>query len=729
MFLLRIVQKFIKISLKVASTYYLSVTFCVINMHNSRHLLLAVYLNEGASMSSTHQKNPNRQQGSKMALCHSSIHRENSHHEPCKLVSMARCALLLGSTSLMLAGCQTSPSTSSSTAVSNKMIDFNIADSAQNQAQGRALNASLTADSERYEQLFDQDKYPNTENQAKAHLLTAIRQHLTSEHVAVARANYQAVPFIHPDSIDAGSSSLLRTIIETYMYQSELENDYSENGYDENSYDENGYDENSYDESRDDYTDADEVVVEERASEAAESAAVDRVLEEAGENEELTYSGDDDSYNDNYDNEEDSGTDYERGGRFSGLKPKNLLQNYEAMQMAKQQSKTISEAPTSSTGLIGNILTMFRRTPEQIAASNAYQYKHLTFNSVSHYQPQKRQLQSVYSYDYLTPTIGSSVQIPLAFDFNNSKIKVDPSAIMPIVALVSPENTPLPNEMASHTVSFGLPDSITSQLPPAVLYDAAVAAIQNSMAELAPEHFSAVDIGQDRFAKDVGASRAVKVYFGSQQSGEMIGKILKYMTQSLQAYVDAHPEKYPDGAPLKALLDKAALYNKGYQSTDVGALLQLIEAIGPVSFNQINYYYLDSSDRLLAKQQRINIGGDLLGSNTSVLNQVRYDKASFDKHALTPLLAESFGENAKPAIDGNAWIAAERQREDRLQTARYARYDYSDDGSDEAYPHDYDDSEANYGNADNDENSENDDSHEDYRLTEADDADNSIKAW
>ena len=687
---------------------------------------MAVYLNKGASMSSTYQKNPNRQHCSKIALHHSSTHNESSHsHKPYKMVSIARCALLLGSTSLILAGCQSNPSDLSSTAVSNKMIDFNIADTAQNQAQGRALNASLTADSEHYEQLFNQDKYPNTENQAKAHLLTAIRQHLTSEHVAVAQANYQAVPFIHPDSIDAGSSSLLKTIIETYVYQSGLESDYSENSYDENDYDEGSYD----------YTDADtadEVVIDEEnvsnampedsseEYEAAESAAIARVLEEAGENDESTYSGDDDSYNDNYDNEEDIGTDYERGGRFSGLKAKNLLQNYEAMQMAKQQPKTTSEEPTSSTGLIGNIFTMFHRTPEQIAASNAYQYKHLTFNSVSHYQPQKRQLQSVYSYDYLTPTIGSSIQIPLAFDFNNSKIKIDPSAIMPIVAIVNPENTPLPNQMVSHTVSFGLPESITSQLPPAVLYDAAISAIQNSMAELAPEHFSAVDIGQDRFAKEVGASRAVKVYFGSQQSGEMIGKVLKYMTQSLQQYVDTHPEKYPDGAPLKAALDKAALYNKGYQSADVGALLQLIEAIGPITFNQINYYYLDSSDRLLAKQQRMNIGGDLLGSTTTVLNQVRYDKASFDKHALTPLLAESFGANAKPAIDGNAWMTAQRQQEDRLQAARYARYDYSDNRADDDYPRDYENSEDSY----------NDDSNEDYSITQTDDeTDNNIKAW
>ena len=617
------------------------------------------------------------------------LYHKNSHYYlPSKLSSIVRSALLLGSTSLLLAGCQSSPTGASSTAASSNMLDFSVVDAAQNQAQGRAFNDSLTAKSAHYDQLFDQDKYPNTENQAKAHLLAAIRQHLATEHVAVAQANYHAAPFIYPDSIDAGASSLLKTILETYAYQSGTDSDYDESNYDESGYDESGYDESNYDLSSYDDTDvdhADEVVIVEESmskSEMDESVreveAVATVLNEAGVNDESAYSDED-----NYDDEEYSDNSYSRRSRIlsgmSGLKSKGLLKNYEAMQMAKQQPKTVDDATEQAPeAAVGQLLNMFHRTPEQIAATNAYQYKYLTFSSVSHYQPKTRQLQSVYSYDYLTPTIGSSVQIPLAFDFTNSRITVDPSAILPIVAIVNPENTPLPSQMASHTVSFGLPASITAQLPPAVLYDAAVAAIQSSMAELAPEYFSAVDIRQDRFAKEVGASRAVKVYFGSQQSGEMIGKILKYMTQSLQTHVDTHPDKYPDGAVLKAALAKAALYNKGYQSADVGSLLQLIEAIGPLSFNQTNYYYLDSSDRLLAKQQRMNIGGDLLGSTTTVLNQIRYDKASFNNHVLTPLLAESFGANAKPAIDGDAWIAEQRLKKDRLQTARYARYDYSD---------------------------------------------------
>lgn len=639
-------------------------------------------------MSSNHTNNHHRQRYSEMTSHNSSINNNDHVYQTGKLTSII---LLASSTSLALLGCQSSPAVSSP-AVSKSMMDFSTADSVQSQAQGRAFNASLTAKSERYQQLFDQEKYPNTDNQAKSHLLAAIRQHLATEHVAVAQANYQTVPFIDPDSIDAGSSSLLRTIIEAYAYEPEdLDSDSLDSDYLDSAYSESGS--NANDDSDDDSELAeagDAIAVDEAVivEDSAYGSAAESDYEQEG------YTADNyDEYG--YDTEDYDDSDYNdrNGGILSGvsnLKPKTLLKNYEAMQMAKPQSEAVAQEsqPASSTGIIGQMLSMFHRTPEQIAASNAYQYQNLTFNSVSQYKPKQRQLQSVYSYDYVTPTISSSVQIPLAFDFNNSSITVDPSAIMPIVALVNPENTPLPNQMTSHTVSFGLPESITAQLPPAVLYDAAISAIQSSMAELASEHFSAVDIRHDAFAKEVGASRAVKVYFGSQQSGEMIGKTLKYMTKSLQDYVDANPQKYPDGAMLKTTLAKVQLYNKGYQSADVGSLLQLIEAIGPISFNQINYYYLDSSDRLLAKQQRVNIGGDLMGSTTTMLNQVRYDKSSFNNHALTPLLTESFGTNAKAAIDGNAWMAEQRHQKDRLQAARYARYDYQDGSLENDYSSD-----------------------------------------
>ncbi len=651
--------------------------------------------------------------------------------------SLLPLAIMLGGAVIALSGCQSNSAMTNTAHSANHtaaLIDFSVADSKSMQAQGQAFTQSLESSEQRYQQLFDQESHPNSDSQAKRHLISAIRQHLASEHVAVAKANYNAVPFINADSIDAGSTGLLRTILEVYAYREDKARDqdnfdpsqeeldaatavlddeynydsadearlaadfvvtYSKDGYDydQEGYDRDGYDENSFDRNGYDYDGFNE------------SGYNGEGYDYYGYDENGEYlDSDNDNYNDDYDDESSGNTIRERLVN----NPKALLADFEAMQTAKQ----VNSNPTKSTmspfggarsGAISLILGMLHKTPEQVAAANAYQYKYLTFNSVSQYLPKQRQFNSVYSYDYVAPTISSSVQLPIAFDFNNSKMTLDPAAIMPIVALANPENTPL--QMTSHTVDFGLPETITSQLPPAVLYDAAINAMQASMAELAPEYFSAVDIREDSFAKQVGASRAVKVYFGSKQTGEIVGKMLKYMSQSLQQYVDANPSQYPEGALLKTAIDKIQLYNKGYQSADIGALLQLVEAVVPISFNQVNYYYLDSSDQLLAKQQRISFGGDLMGSNTTVVNEIRYDRRSFDNSKLTPLLTQAFGANALPAMDGNAWLAEQRLQTDRLDQARYARYDYdNDDDNDNAYDYDsaYDsayDSEADTDNA------------------------------
>jgi len=631
-----------------------------------------------------------------------------------KWLSRASYTLLLASSAVVMAGCQSNKTLDSSANSSAALIDFSVTDPATMQAQGKAFNQSLQAQDERYQQLFDQARFPNSDSQAKRHLLSAIRQHLATEHVAVAQANYNAVPFIDAESIDAGSTGLLRTILEVYAYREEQEsNDDETDSYDysdsqqeadtvwiEDAEDpDKQYADYVEQEAQTSLNDYDDVVVYESEA-ATEDTRVAADFKVAYEVDGIEYDRDGydiDGYDENgYDREgydyygdrtedykEDSGNTSFRE-RITDNNPKDWLTDFEAMQEAKQIEKDNSNNPgvdpaqPSTPGAISMVLSMLHKTPEQVAAANAYQYKYLTFNSVSQYLPKQRQFKTVYSYDYTAPTISSSVQLPLAFDFNTSKITIDPAAIMPIVALANPEDTP--TQMTAHTVDFGLPEAITSQLPTAVIYDAAINAMQASMAELAPEHFSAVDIREDNFAKQVDAARAIKVNFGSKQTGEIVGKMLKYMSQSLQQYVDANPTQYPDDAMLKKAIDKIQVYNKGYQSADVGALLQLVEAIVPISFNQVNYYYLDSSDKLLAKQQRINIGGDLMGSNTTVLNQIRYDRSSFESSKLTPLLNQTFGADTPPAIDGNAWLAEQRQRKDRLEQARYARYDYDYDG-------------------------------------------------
>ena len=635
-------------------------------------------------------------------------------------IKLAIYAFTAASATVTLMGCQTTADLSSQSNLFTTGIDFSVADTQKNQTQGKVFNTKLDKNAERYQRLFDQTKNPNPEVQAKARLLSAIRQHLATEHVSVSQANYHSVPYIKADSIDAGSSSFFRTLLELYLYNSTADEDinddenlaaadeaaveedidsdneendieysdkvysgdsaaeavaaavaartveeerrYDEYGYDQNGYDEEGYDQNGYDEYGYD-------------SEGYDEYGHDKYGYD-------TEGYDENGYNEYGNQRDDSAYESDAGGLLSNLsriKSKDWLRNYEDMQASKTANGTQDEnAVRAYPGLMTNLINMFIRTPEQVQAMNAYHYQYLTLNSVSHYKPKQKQLQSVYSYDYVAPTIHSSIQLPLALDFDKGAATIDPSALMPILALGIPEHTPLPAQMTAHTVNFGLPEAVTSiaQIPSGVIYDAVIDAVQNSMAELQPEYFSAVDIRDDEFAKEVGADRAVKVYFGSRQSGEMIGKIFKNISRSLQKHIDQNPQDYPDDNVLKAAIAKIELYNKGYQSADVGGLLQLIEAVSPISFNHLNYYYLDGSDHLLAKQQRTNIGSDFFGSQNTVLNQTRYDSASFNKHPLAPLLAQSFGAKAPVAIDGNAWLATQRQQKEKLEKARYARYDY-----------------------------------------------------
>ncbi len=665
-------------------------------------------------MSSLHHNKP------PSALTQPAFYPRTSH-------AMTRYALIMSSIAIapLMLGCQSSAMRPALNPAP-MMIDFNTTDTAQQQAQAQAFSAALAADAQDYQQQFDQSAFPNSENQAKQHLLTAIRKHLATDQVAVARARYKVTPFINADSIDADASGLLRTVLELYAYRSAKQHEDSNDDGDYNDYNDSDSDSDSeYDNENEDTTndaatiegtfDATQYDAEGYNKYDYDREGYDRDgynqygydeygydvegYDEQGYDREHYDRENNDHENDDreYQGNETNGV-LSRIASLKALNSKSIASNYEAMQAAKQASAAqTATAPSTMTGVLGQLLGTIHRTPEQVNASNLYQYQYLTVNSVSRYQPKSRQFQSVYSYDYVAPTLTTSVQIPLALDFDNSRITLDPSAIMPIMAVVSPENVPLPEQMTAHTVDFGLPETLTDQIPSAVIYDAAIAAVQASMGEIAPEYFSAIDISHDRFAQQVGATRAVKVYFGAQQNGEMVGRMLKYMSQSFQAHIDANPDQYPDGTRLKALIDKIQLYNKGYQSADVGALLQLIEAIAPISFNQVNYYYLDNTDRLLAKEQRLNVGGDFMGTQMTMMNQVRYDSNHFNQHALTPLLTQSFGANAAPAMDGNAWIKAQRLQKSRLEDARSVRYNYIDtsyDYDNDNYDYNSDDEEV-----------------------------------
>jgi len=335
-----------------------------------------------------------------------------------KWLSRASYTLLLASSAVVMARCQSNNALDSSANSSAALIDFSVTDPATMQAQGKAFNQSLQAHDERYEQLFDQTRFPNSDSKAKRHLLSAIQQHLATEHVAVAQANYNAVPFIDADSIDAGSTGLLRTILEVYAYREEQDNNDDET----DSYDYNGSqqeadtvwieDAEDPDKQYADYVEQevqislnnyDDVVVyeSEAATEETRIAADFKVAYEVDGIEYDRDGYDIDGYDeygydrsgyDYYGNraedyKEDSGNTSFRE-RITDNNPKDWLADFEAMQAAKQIEKdnlsnpAVDPAKPFTPGAISMVLSMLHKTPEQVAAANAYQYKYLTFNSV-----------------------------------------------------------------------------------------------------------------------------------------------------------------------------------------------------------------------------------------------------------------------------------------------------------------------------------------------------------
>lgn len=523
---------------------------------------------------------------------------------------------------VLMTGCQSTPT--AATPQNRPSIDFSRIDNANTSAQSRAFHEVMPNNTAEYQALFAQSGAVNSEKQAKLRLVAAMSQHLTTPHWSSTQVRSYGAPFVSEGSIDHGADSIFKSLLDVYLYRL-----------------------NRTIEALTAESDDAEQVVENIAQE------VDAAAEAA------------DSQDDNYAIEDDS--DYDRNiFGITNLNPFQLLHDYAEMRNQKASSESLAMLP--------NVLSLLKRTPEQIAAKNNYQNQYLTINTLSRFDPKQKQFQSVLSYDYLAPTMSSSVQLPIAVDFARNRLRVDPAAMMPLVALMNPENALLPKDMAGKTIDFHLTENMRAGMPTSVIYDAVTDAFLASISELDATNFTPVDITEDKFAKDLRATRAIKINADAKFSGKLIGIMMKHLTKSLNDYVKANPKNTDENKALQDILTKMALYNEGYQSADVGSLVQLIEAIAPIDFNNSNYYYLDANNRLVGKQQRLDVGSGLFDMRNQILSQSRFEQ-DLSRHPLAPLLSKTF-DAAATGIDGNAWLNTIRQDEYRKSQARYARYDY-----------------------------------------------------
>ncbi|WP_230661144.1 hypothetical protein [Psychrobacter sp. I-STPA10] len=337
-----------------------------------------------------------------------------------------------------------------------------------------------------------------------------------------------------------------------------------------------------------------------------------------------------------------------------------------------------------------------QNTPQQIDAKNYYAYHPLVIHAVSRYQPNQQMLTSVYSYDFDTPTLKLSLQMPVEFNFKQAKVTLDPAAMMPVMAMMSPENTPTPDEITGKVVTFELPEEM-SKIPVGVFQQSFLKAIQQGLDTLNPEYFTDIDLQNDTFAQQVGATRGIKLYLGSKQSGELLGKILKHLSYDLKNYIDKHPNEFANHSELKQKIDNWLVYNQGFQAKDVGSMLQVIEAVAPISFDQFNYFYFDASGHLIAKQNKTDVSSYLSQTNNSIVSQTRFDKAAFNASPYAKQLNELFFDN-RQSINGNKWKKSLDAKQALKDEGRYARYSYDLPNFEDKYAQLYDD----YANYDDD---------------------------
>lgn len=380
--------------------------------------------------------------------------------------------------------------------------------------------------------------------------------------------------------------------------------------------------------------------------------------------------------------------DYEPQSRIS-----SWFDAYKSMKAAQQEGRKprlpAGQMPNIFGSVLGSMLNHMKVSPEQVLAQNLYRYNNTALTILSHHRPQQRQSKMLYSMDYYSPTAEQSIQLPVLLDFEHSKAKADVAALLPVIAMLTPKHAPLPNELPDQEITFTLPNDLHNQLPMTVIYDATQKGVLNAFNELDGDQFTAIDISDDKFAKDIGASRAIKVNFDAYGTGQFMGVIIKHIGKALKSYVDAHPEVYEQGDKgdnIKRAIDDLAIINDGYHTRDLGGLMQIIEGVLPVDFHQANYFYLNRQGKIVGMQVIGRFDDAMQQIRVETVGQVRYSNIPFE-HPLNDKFANSFSTAGE--FDGTVWLSDISQEAKLKKQALEERLSYEESydeyGDDDLY--------------------------------------------
>lgn len=378
-----------------------------------------------------------------------------------------------------------------------------------------------------------------------------------------------------------------------------------------------------------------------------------------------------------------------------------LFERYAAMKKAEARRQADDDNQTVGIGgvygaMADEFFSHLKKTPEQLVASNLYQYNHSRIELLSQHDPDKRYYQGVLSLTIDAPTTTQSLSVPLQMDFGRGQLVADLSAALPVGVMLMPKHTPPPEAFAGQlgVVRFSMPKAFEGVIPLTVVYDAINQGAITAINELNPTLFSAVDIGNDAYARQFGATSAVKLHFGSHQMGEFYALLSKQVIQRLSAYVDDNAELYnlttgqfddvaaelehkkrsQTALTVKKAIERWALIDKGFQSSDVGGLLAIAEAILPINLYQVNYYYLDNQGNIVAQVINGQVDNHLDNSRMQMLGLVSYRKQDVSQSPLYQKLLP----NDIQTLDGNEWLGQIRQERQWQKMAEEARCDYHD---------------------------------------------------
>lgn len=380
--------------------------------------------------------------------------------------------------------------------------------------------------------------------------------------------------------------------------------------------------------------------------------------------------------------------DYEPQSRIS-----SWFDAYKSMKAAQQEERKprlpAGQMPNIFGSVLGSMLNHMKVSPEQVLAQNLYRYNNTALTILSHHRPQQRQSKMLYSMDYYSPTAEQSIQLPVLLDFEHSKANADVAALLPVIAMLTPKHAPLPNELPDQEITFTLPNDLHNQLPMTVIYDATQKGVLNAFNELDGDQFTAINISDDKFAKDIGASRAIKVNFDAYGTGQFMGVIIKHIGKALKSYVDAHPEVYEQGDKgdnIKRAIDDLAIINDGYHTRDLGGLMQIIEGVLPVDFHQANYFYLNRQGKIVGMQVIGRFDDAMQQIRVETVGQVRYSNMPFE-HPLNDKFANSF--STAEEFDGTVWLSDISQEAKLKKQALEERLSYEESydeyGDDDLY--------------------------------------------